>query len=152
MAAATNPVVVGFTGTRNGMTAEQRSMVREILISVEAQMVVHGDCVGADADAHAIAMDLGLDVEIRPCDFPNLRAFCKNALVVHPVTSPFRRNRQIVMQCAVLIGTPATAQEQQGGGTWYTIRYGRRVGRRMFVVAPDGSYHHTPARIDGGSR
>ncbi len=146
-------ITVGFTGTRNGMTPRQGAGVRNLLTTFlerDAVTLVHGDCIGADAEVHAIALELRelggpIRIEIHPCDFPDMRAHCQGGHV-HPFTTPFRRNRHIVQVSSVMIAAPATADEQPRGGTWYTIRYSREIGRRIFVVAPDGNYHHTPAR------
>lgn len=146
-------ITVGFTGTRNGMTPQQHFSVRHLLtgfLERDAVTLVHGDCVGADAEVHAIALELRelrgpVRIEILPCDFPNMRAHCQGGHV-HPVTTPFRRNRTIVDFASVILAAPATADEQPRGGTWYTVRYSRKVGRRIYVVAPDGSYHHSPER------
>lgn len=130
---------VGFTGTRRGLTPAQRSALRPLLTDLGAEILIHGDCVGADAAAHQIAMDAGLRIHIRPCDLPNMRAHCGGAELTFPVTNAFARNRQIVDDCDVLVGTPHTAAEQSRGGTWYTIRYGRKKGRPLFILNPDGT-------------
>jgi DUF438 domain-containing protein len=147
-------MIVGFTGTRSGMTTEQKERVRTLLLwfvdeiptkSPSAITLVHGDCVGADADAHEIARSLDMLVEIRPCDFPGMRAHCEGATFVHPVTTPFARNRAIVEVSHRMIATPATAEEQPRGGTWYTIKYSKKKGRRTYVVHPNGAYELYPS-------
>ena len=132
-------MIVGFTGTRQGMTPQQRQTFRHVILDKHTSMFVHGDCFGADAEAHALVHQLGIAIEIRPCDFPNSRAHCEGATYVHPTTSAFARNRAIVDGCRILVATPATAEEQPKGGTWYTIRYARKVGRPTIIIHPDGS-------------
>ena len=133
-------MIVGFTGTRKGMTPQQAETVESLLIGLGASRFVHGDCIGADADAHAIARKLYVGVEIRPCAFLDLRAQCKGAIVTHPIDTPFRRNRAIVDGCDLLIACPWTAawSDLKKGGTVYTIRYAVRTRRRTLVITPDG--------------
>ena len=45
---------IGFTGTRQGMTAEQKSALRNLLDGGAGDFH-HGDCIGADSEAHGIA-------------------------------------------------------------------------------------------------
>ncbi len=130
---------VGFTGTRSGMTDAQKATFGNVLAEFSPALFTHGDCVGADADAHQIAVQLDVPVEIRPCNFPSMRAHCEGAAVVHPITTAFTRNRAIVDSCDLLIATPVTNEEQERGGTWYTIRYARKKGRKTIIIPPDGS-------------
>lgn len=143
-------VIVGFTGSRRGMTDAQRVAFRAVLQALGPSLFVHGDCVGADADAHAIARDEGVVVHIRPCDFSNMRAHCLGAARTHPTTTAFARNRAIVDGCDVLIATPPTADEQPRGGTWYTIRYARKRLRRAVILAPDGARQDTGGGVAHG--
>jgi len=46
---------IGSTGTRHGMTAEQRAAVAQLIVGLAAGVaftVHHGDCVGANAELH----------------------------------------------------------------------------------------------------
>jgi hypothetical protein len=43
---------VGFTGTRKGMTPQQRVAFAELVITLRPTQAHHGDCVGADAEFH----------------------------------------------------------------------------------------------------
>jgi hypothetical protein len=132
---------IGFTGTRQGMTSAQKLAFLQILAMMKATVLVHGDCVGADADAHRTAHAVGMEVEIRPCNFLNMRAHCEGATKTYPVTTALARNRDIVDRCDAVIATPATAEEQSRGGTWYTIRYALKIKRPLFIIDPDGQTH-----------
>jgi len=131
--------IVGFTGTRYGMTAAQWEAVDRLLGELFARELHHGDCVGADADAHAIAKKRQLRIVIHPPLQEEHRAFCRDADVIAPTKSHFARNRDIVERAAVLIATPYESEVQLRGGTWYTVGYARKVGRPVHVVWPDGS-------------
>lgn len=139
---------VGFTGTRHGATPAQLDMLCRLLKELGATELHHGDCVGADAEAHQIAKTLGLDVIIHPGPEDNaaLRAFCQGATLTHEPKKHLERNRCIVECTDTLIGCPEEDAEQQYGGTWYTIRYARNLLRpynrhkvpRVHVILRDG--------------
>lgn len=136
-------MIVGFTGTRNGMTPEQKQAVRVLLREFRTagaldDLAIHGDCIGADADFDTRARGIGWDVACRPCTYANMRAYT-GAYEIAPPTSPMARNREIAKQCDVLIGCPPNDVElKRGSGTWATIRYGVKYGKPVHVVYPDG--------------
>ena len=51
---------VGFTGNRIGMSDYQIAELTELFSIYEIDQLHHGDCVGADAETHDIAKDMGL--------------------------------------------------------------------------------------------
>jgi hypothetical protein len=121
------PVIVGFTGSRAGMTARQLARVREVL--EQATEAHHGDCVGGDAEVHAIAIELGVPVVIHPPDKQKHRACCQGAVRAEPERPYLRRNRDIVRACDLLVAAPKESEEppvQRGQGTWSTVRYARK--------------------------
>lgn len=133
---------VGFTGTRRGMTETQRTTVSDMLAKAPGAVVHHGDCVGADADFHAISAGLGHGIVIHPPDESRHRAFCRTDGFLDEVLDPLPylvRNRAIVRASAVLIATPFEASEQPTGGTWFTIAYARQRNMPVRVVWPDGT-------------
>lgn len=137
---------VGFTGTRRGMTEAQRLTVRALLGLLGVTEAHHGDCVGADADFAAVCA--ALEPRPRIIAHPgesaaggenHLRANSPHNDEVLSVKTHFARNRDIVTVCDVLIATPADPVPQTRGGTWYTIDYAGKKGRRRFIVWPDGN-------------
>jgi len=56
--ALTELLHIGFTGARQGMTEGQKSALRDLLASHSGVVLHHGDAVGADAEAHDIAVEL----------------------------------------------------------------------------------------------
>ena len=66
---------IGFTGTREGMTDRQKTALRELLASYPGAILHHGDAIGADAEAHDIAVALGCAVVIHPPENERQRAF-----------------------------------------------------------------------------
>lgn len=131
--------VLGFTGTREGMTEAQKESVRELMSSLNPRLFVHGDCVGADADAHTIARSLGLVIAMRPCTLRNYRAYSQGASKEYPPEPPLDRNRKIVEESSILMATPKGFHEEARGGTWYTINYARKMKTPVIIVFPDGS-------------
>jgi predicted Rossmann fold nucleotide-binding protein DprA/Smf involved in DNA uptake len=56
-----------------------------------------------------------------------------------PEDSLLSRNRSIVHSTISLIAAPFEAEEQPKGGTWYTIRYARKVGNVVVLILPNGT-------------
>ena len=126
--------VIGFTGTRKGMTARQKEELRNLLLP--SDQFHHGDCLGADTEAHAIAREIGCSsIVIHPSDLVDQRAFC-NGDIVRRVKAPLTRNRIIVYNATFLIAAPATSHEVLRSGTWATIRYARDAGKHMRILEP----------------
>ena len=128
---------IGFTGTRRGMTPAQASSLRSLLRESRA-VLHHGDAVGADAEAHELAVELGLRIVIHPPRDGRQRAY-KSAADVRDPKHFLARNKRIVRETEALIAMPAEAEEQLRSGTWSTIRYARKVGRTVFIILPDGT-------------
>ena len=88
---------IGFTGTRHGMTEAQRGSLRSLL--GDAGEFHHGDCIGADAQAHDIARDLGLEVVVHPPKVDTMRAWKTSDSDRIREPKPFlARNRDIVRE------------------------------------------------------
>lgn len=133
--------VVCFTGTQTGMTEAQRLEVVVRLQQLRPQVVVHGDCVGSDAEFDSIARVLGIRREIYPSTIESKRAHCEKegALVVAQPLPPLQRNDLIVLRIkkeGVLLATPSTPWERLRSGTWATVR--RAPEGRTYVIAPSG--------------
>lgn len=134
---------VGFTGTQAGMTSVQRDKVKKKLARLFEQGYTdfhHGDCVGADAEAPAIAKELGYTTHCHPCDISAKRAFTTNDYT-YDVLKPLNRNKHIVEESELMIATPFTFEEQQRSGTWSTVRYSRKTNTQLVLIAPDGKIH-----------
>lgn len=130
-------MILGFTGTRHGMTVEQAAVVAGVMAEGWDEFH-HGDCVGADAEAHGLAVDAGIRVVSHPPVDGRLRAWC----VVDEQRAPLpylARNALIVEACGLLVVCPAEFDEQQKGGTWWTWRHAVRLLHRRLMVRPDGS-------------
>ena len=141
---------IGFTGTRHGMTVAQGATVNGLLaylgssgihIAIRQRDAAHahsGDCVGADAEFHALCVAHGLWTVGHPPVDQHHRAHCQYDEVREPLTH-FARNRAIVDESTVMFATPHEAHHQTRGGTWYTIDYANKIGKPLLLVLPDGS-------------
>jgi hypothetical protein len=141
-------MIVGFTGTRNGLTEAQRTALNAVLTVLydlcgPAGELRHGDTVGADSEAHAIARKIGLRIVVHPPNADTYRAFCQGDEVLAPTPYP-TGNKQIVNASEVLIACPAGLVEETRSGTWSTVRFCRRQGKPVYLVMPDGA-----VRVEG---
>lgn len=77
-------MIIGFTGTRYGMTEEQKKSLRNLLLELGGEFplarktVHHGDCVGADREFHYLAAEIfgPCDIVIHPPEDDEFRAYC----------------------------------------------------------------------------
>jgi hypothetical protein len=139
--------VAGFTGTQEGMTREQRIAVTQILDEKKVTEMHHGDCVGADSEAHQIAQRAATvhRIVIHPSNTEYKRAFCTLDWLgysggVH-ILSPkhyLDRNRDIVEESSFLIAAPKGFSEELRSGTWATVRHARKLKRKIYIVFLDG--------------
>ena len=134
------PMVIGFTGTREGMSKGQQTQLWKLM--GKATEAHHGDCIGADEQFHEVCAELEIPIIIFPPDDDKLRAYCTsgNIIRIHPELPYLIRNKLIVETCEILIACPKERNEpppQRGQGTWSTVRYARRIGRRMRILWPE---------------
>lgn len=134
---------VGFTGTRGKLTDFQQKRLLELLLFLREKGGTdfhHGDCVGADAIAHDLAIRAGFEhIVIHPPIDSRNRAFCKTT---PPKGISFRdkmpyltRNAHIVIDSTVMIACPK-GDELQRSGTWSTVRYARQQDRYLYILLP----------------
>jgi hypothetical protein len=127
---------VGFTGPRQGMTDAQRERLIVELHAAGAVELHHGDCTGADEEADAVAVTLGIRRVAHPGPGRGLRAFCACEEIREP--APFLvRNHRIVLETGLLIAAPA-GRETLRSQTWATIRFARRRVLPFLVITPRG--------------
>lgn len=130
-------MIVGMTGTRSGVSAEQVLAMVEMLDGASA--LHHGDCVGADAAAHRTASTMHVHVVVHPPSIITHRAFCRGSDVVVLEPRPYLvRNKEIVRSSEIVWAFPSGPEELRSG-TWSTVRFARKTGVPVVVVYPDGS-------------
>lgn len=134
-------MIVGFTGTSSGMSAPQKSRLFAMLGEQRWLEAHHGDCVGADAEFHAMCRALRLRVIVHPPILEHKRARCDGDVVLEP-QDYLIRNRSIVDSCSLLVAAPKMAFEELRSGTWATIRYARKVRRQRRLILPSGEVEY----------
>ena len=97
----------------------------------------HGDCEGADEQAHTIVSENFLStIVIHPPNKPIYRAYCESDYQLEP--KPYiLRNHTIVDSCDTLIACP-NGEEKKRSGTWSTVRYARKYNKKIIIINPDG--------------
>lgn len=145
-------MILGFSGTRMGMTAAQEYVVADFIRARAGQIseVHHGCCVGADAEFHAL-----------------IRRHTSAKIIGHPPISEYQlhikslvdytsmadcdqlyqpadylvRDDSILAVSEYMLFTPRTREPQQrGSGTWYCIRHWGEEPRT--IVYPTGSVEY----------
>ena len=135
---------IGFTGTREGMTYSQIEWLdgayRKAAEKYGPENIElhHGDCKGADAEAHEFATRHNIVTVIHPPDNQKLRAYCRGDIIL-PEKPYLERNLDIIEVCNVLIGMPRTGTPQERSGTWFTILRAAKAGKPIRAVLPDGT-------------
>lgn len=132
-------VKIGFSGTRKGMSQNQKDFVRSLLVQMHGEFH-HGNCIGSDSEAHDIAEPLGYKICIHdPLDKGSNWAGRRGA--IHYPPAPYHaRNKNIVEKTAVLIATPLEFNGK--GGTWNTIGWAKHFKRQFYIVLPNGEVYH----------
>ena len=128
-------MIFGFTGTRQGMSRIQKTFLISAMMLAKPKEFHHGDCVGADADAHKIIRNWVpiCRIVIHPPGSITDRAFCEGD-EARPMKPYLVRNRNIVDSCDVLIAAPLGEDEEWRSGTWSTIRYARKRGTKVYIL------------------
>lgn len=126
---------IGFSGTRMGMSQHQKEQFVLKIQELGITEFHHGDCEGADSEAHDIVREFFPDVIIvghLPLS-SYLQAFKKCDKVESPLDY-LKRDKKIVDDTVFLIAAPLSDIETKRSGTWYTIRYARQINRPHYIL------------------
>lgn len=144
-------MILGFTGTQQGMTLNQKVRLAQLLSFFSSGGVAgawwisklhHGTCVGADDQFHRLCMWFGWrdKIVLHP---PESTA---KSVIQHFIDVPdsqicepkpyLERNKDIVIECDTLIAAPKTMDEELRSGTWATIRYAHKQNRPIHWLEP----------------
>lgn len=142
---------IGFTGTRRGLNLKQEVLLEVILKQLVKQYIEvilhHGDCLGADYEAHQMAEGLSLITVAHPPTSKARRAYCNASITLGP--EPYlKRNKKIVNYTELMIAAPE-GLERTRSGTWSTIRYARREGRTILILHPTGALEVDAPKEEG---
>ena len=107
----------GFTGTRHRLTAPQLEKLKEVIEGLRGWFH-HGDCKGADEQAHHLAVERQLQIALHPPESNRLRAYCKAGLsgIVYAAQPYLERNARIVHATSSLIACPPPWKRNSGLG------------------------------------
>ena len=128
---------LGVSGSVHGCT-ESQLRVLESYIRLASELH-HGDCIGVDAQAHAIALQGRLRVVAHPPVDSKKRAHVEGADEYRPLRSYLKRNRDIAEESDIVVGFPNHYSERLRSGVFATMRAGLRAGKRVMLVTPDGA-------------
>ena len=135
-------MILGFTGTRQGMTERQRFAVAAFLDEHRPIEIHAGDCKGADSEFLDAALLCAGNFPPRthghPCNIEKWRAGRKYDHL-HPVKPPAERNQDIVDASDELLAAPRSVQRESRSGTWQTIGMAFRAKKQITFVWPNGS-------------
>jgi hypothetical protein len=137
---------VGITGTREGMTLEQKESLFDFFALGTLLKLHHGCCVGVDEEAHWLAY--GFDIPCvghRPANPAFEMPVADGALGFEELREPksyLARNRDIVEESEYLIVIPKESERKpknsRGSGTWYTYWYACQLEKPRVVIWPNG--------------
>ena len=136
---------VGFTGSSSAITIAQMISLRGLLTALRATRELighHGCCIVADEVFHNIcdANNLGIPIVCHPpIDRKKMADIDLDARSVE-ARRPKKyldRNYDIAVESDLLICVPH-AQETLRSGEWATVRYARKLRRRVFIIWHDG--------------
>jgi hypothetical protein len=133
---------IAITGTKKGATDIQLATARRIITSLSPDSMVHGDCVGADTQAHGIGRELGLFMIGRPGHGANPKINTTRAFStfdkLYPAEPYLKRDKKIAEDGVALVAMP-DGPERQRSGTWATVRYADKLDKQIVIIYPDGT-------------
>lgn len=134
---------LGFTGTASGMTRAQKAAFYHKVLRRSGLIIAefhHGDCVGSDAESHAMVRseNPGIHITGHPPRNPNKRAWCK-CDELRPELPYLVRNHNIVDETDEVVATPSGFEEVLRSGTWATMRYTKKIDKTLRIIWPDGT-------------
>lgn len=152
------PLKLGVTATREGLTGNQRQKLREWLEgrlpdfradpdSYAAATVGHfhhGACVGGDLDGLVVAAELfdhlAPVIVAHPPDDDALasQAALDRSSIRFPGKPYPERDDDIVVLTQMLLVAPSGLSEERRSGTWSTARRARKLRRPLVIFWPDG--------------
>ena len=148
-------MIIGYTGTRYGMTDPQAHSLEKLLAAhactvqlaiayatgcTDRQKGIHGGCCGGDEQFHRICKKLGWEIDVLPGPEVVEAPYFQDADYIYPPEKHMRRNKSIVTSASWMYGAPYEMEEQERGGTWRTIYMARKAKKPLTIVYPDGTF------------
>lgn len=157
-------MILGFTGTQNGMNGFQKDEFVKLLNNYKPVCFHHGDCIGADSQAHYLFLHWHCDnntterkIIIHPPENSAKRANVRYAKMGEVLFNKLRnvnhlciietlepkpyhaRNHEIVLASSILIAATKEMDHTVRSGTWSTIRKGWHERKTVIVIPPIGN-------------
>lgn len=143
-------MILGFSGTRNGMTTQQTFQMAYIVQDLKPRCVHHGVCKGADKQFNDFCYKQGIYIYGHPGVDLNGTSPHMGSMIVDRLELPkgyLARNVDIVKESDVLLATPEELQgSHYSGGTWFTIREALKQKLHTIVIFADGSIEEHNAK------
>ncbi len=120
------------------MTVRQREEVTKLILRLQPMEVHHGGSPGADVEFNNL---FSYDEIVRVCH-PSNDPNMQGSFLCHRRTKPsasLKRNSHIVTATQCIIIAPSGNREYVRSGGWNAFRLGRRLGRLVCVIFPDGT-------------
>jgi hypothetical protein len=137
-------MILGVTGSRNGMTDIQRTRFTDLINGSRpgwsrAIQLHFGDAIGVDQETFTIAVQLGGILTIsHPPNVDKYRAFC-SAHIILPTRPYAIRNQDIVVASTRMVALPSGEEKHQlRSGTWQTVRFSVKYYTPVLIIFPDG--------------
>jgi len=126
---------VGVTGTREGMSQHQKEQFVVKFFELNVTEFHHGDCLGADAEAHDIVREFfpAVRIIVHPPRSSYMRAY-RQGDETRPPADYIPRDKNIVNETEYLIAAPLTDAEVIRSGTWTTIRHARKTKKPNTIL------------------
>lgn len=135
---------LGISGSRDGLTLHQRAFMLSWMRNHNAQVVHHGDCIGADEQVARLFSTTFSYIIAHPGHIAAMRANCEvNDLTLSPLNT-LVRNRFIVKHSNHILAFPSQRSPGTRSGTWYTIDYAQKQNKPVTVVLPSGEVQEFP--------
>jgi len=122
------------------MNETQMMLFAQIITELKTTEFYHGDCIGADEQAHALVLALEGEIAIkkRPCNLNSQRAFTKEGECIAEPEPPLDRNKKLVDDGEITVAVPGEDFEEVRSGTWATVRYSKKSGKPVIIIWPNG--------------
>ena len=136
-------IKIGFTGTRHGVNEIQKEEFLKLISHKDFNEFHHGICVGSDEETDNIVNNYReknkkeIKIVGHPPKYKKFMSSNCNCDVLMKPYDYLERNHNIVDACEILVATPDT-KEKLRSGTWSTIRYARKKGKRIYIIYPSG--------------
>jgi len=131
-------MIVSVSGSRDGSTPYQHQQVKLFIKTYHEYIeeLHHGQCKGFDEEVHDLAMEHSIKIVIHPATKQKYLSDRKSEIMLPP-KEYLERNKDLSQVCHLLIAAPSTEEEVMRSGTWSTIRYARKKGKKIWIIPPE---------------